>query len=119
MSRKVCIICSYYVDYRYYISFWVLCFFLVRSKERITMSPAYLYVLAVILGLLLNLVSEPAGVLHAVVALTIIPEMTAAGLRSAWHHWKERWGKLLFWLTLGLLVPAVAVYFLAAGLGME
>lgn len=60
-----------------------------------------------------------AKLLEAVISLSIAPEGYAYGLQSARHHWANRWGKLLFWLTIGLFLRAGMLYVVASGLGLE
>ncbi len=90
-----------------------------------------MYVGAVLLGLLLNIAglgfstsSEHtfemmAQAITFLVAVAIIPEAYANGFATARVHWAKRGLKMFFWLTIGLVVRAFAVYFAAMAIGLH
>lgn len=98
------------------------------------MKAGLMYLLAVALGFLMDQTTGQRGyrfyepeqvqhwalILQITVALAIIPEAYASGFRSSWQRWLSwRFMNLLFWLTVGLAVRAVALYMVADRLHMH
>lgn len=92
------------------------------------------YLLAIMTGLIFNIIGGNgegfhlfneeathviANVMTMLVSMAIIPEAYANGLFTKIHHWTKRGLKLFFWLSIGLVIRAFAVYYVSVWFGFE